>query len=163
MPTEPLPPQLIPSLRALFATGASLLHTRLALAGIELEEEVQRLLSAAVLGVVALVFALLALVVGTFTIVAAVPPEHRVATMAGITAVYLLIAVIAIMRVRSIFANRPPIFAATLAEFDKDKETLSQMNRAYHAAEEANERSGPKNEDAFAPIRAKGETVAGSL
>lgn len=132
---EPLPPKLVPSLRALVSTGASLLHTRLALAGIELEEEMQRFISAAVLGVVSLVFALLALIVGTFTIVAAVPEEHRVLGMVIITVVYLLIAVVAILRVKAIFTNRPPIFSATLAELEKDKETLSQMNRAHREAE----------------------------
>ncbi len=125
----------------MFSTAASLVHTRLALAGIELEEEMQRLIMAAVLGVVALVFVLLALVVGTFTIVAAVAPENRVWVMLVITLVYLVIAVVSVMRVRGIFANRPPIFAATLAELEKDKETLSQMNRAHQQAEEARDRA----------------------
>src|ERR1700712_3778356 len=80
-----LPPKLIPSLRAMVSTGASLLHTRLALAGIELEEEMQRFIAAAALGVVSLIFVLLALIVGTFTIVVAVPPEYRVGTMLAIT------------------------------------------------------------------------------
>ena len=149
---EPLPPKLIPSLRALISTGISLAHTRLALAGIELEEEVQRFVNAAAYSVVALIFVLLALIVGTFTIVAAVAPENRVATMLVLTAVYVVIAVIAVFRVRSIFVLRPPIFSATLAELEKDKETLSQMNRAYHRAEEARDREAPQ-EDAFAPVR----------
>jgi uncharacterized membrane protein YqjE len=151
---EPLPPRLIPSLRALVSTGVSLAHTRLALAGIELEEEVQRFLNAAVLGVVALIFVLLALIVGSFTIVAAVPPEHRVATMLVLTVLYVGIALVAMTRVRSIFVNRPPIFSAVLAELEKDKETLSQMNRAYHRSEEAGERGQASQEDAFAPVRA---------
>jgi uncharacterized membrane protein YqjE len=149
-----LPPKLIPSLRAMVSTGASLLHTRLALAGIELEEEMQRFISAAALGVVALIFVLLALIVGTFTIVVAVPPEYRVGTMIGITLLYLVIAIVAVVRVRSIFANRPPIFSATLTEIEKDKETLSQMNRAYETAEEARERASHSDEDAFASVRA---------
>lgn len=153
---EALPPKLIPSLRALVSTGVSLAHTRLALAGIELEEEVQRFVSAAALGVVALIFVLLALIVGTFTVVAAVPVDDRVLTMIGLTLLYVVIALVAVFRVRSIFAHRPPIFSATLAELEKDKETLSQMNRAYHRAEEtaaAAARGEPPREDAFAPVR----------
>ena len=150
----PLPPRLIPSLRTFVSTAATLLHTRLALAGIELEEELQRLLSVAVLGVVALVFVFLGLIVGTFTIVAAVPPEYRVGTMLGLTVLYLVIAIVALVRVRGIFANRPALFSATLAELEKDKETLTQMNRAYREADQARERARHSGEDAFAAASA---------
>jgi uncharacterized membrane protein YqjE len=148
-----LPPKLIPSLRQLFSTSLSLAHTRLTLAGIELEEELQRLMSVATLGLVALMFVLLALIVGTFTVVVAVPPEYRVGTMIGITLIYVVIAVVCILRLRGIFINRPPIFAATFAELEKDKETLSQMSRAHEAAEEARERARQSEEDAFASVR----------
>ena len=81
---DELPPKLLSSLRQLVSTAVGLAHTRLALAGVELEEEIQRLLGAAVLALIALVLVLLALIVGTFTIVAAVPPEYRVVTMIAI-------------------------------------------------------------------------------
>lgn len=152
---EALPPQLIPSLRSLVSTAGSLIHTRLALAGVELEEEVQRLIGAAALALVALILVSLALVVGTFTIVLAVAPEYRVATMAGITALYVVVAIVLLLRLKGIFTNRPPIFGATLAELEKDRETLSQMSRAHEAAEEAREREQVRRreEDAFAPVR----------
>jgi uncharacterized membrane protein YqjE len=166
-PHEDLPPKLIPSFRALFSTAASLLHTRIALAGIELEEEVQRLIGAAALALVALLLISLALVVGTFTIVLAVDPEHRVATMAGITVLYFIVAFVLVMRLKGIFANRPPIFGATLAELEKDKETLSAMARAHEAAEAAREteRARRHDEDAFAPVRkaAPNPTVQGAV
>ena len=152
---EDLPPRLGPSLRALISTGVSLAHTRLALAGIELEEEVQRMLGAAVLALVALILVALALVVGTFTIVLAVAPEYRVATMAGLTVFYVLLAAVIVLRLRNVFATRPPIFGATLAELEKDKETLSQMSRAHQEAEDAREREQARRreEDAFATVR----------
>jgi uncharacterized membrane protein YqjE len=152
MPPDELPPKLIPALRSMFSTAGSLVHTRLSRAGVELEEELQRFISAAALGVVAVVFVLLALVVGTFTVVAAVAPEYRVGTMIGITLLYLVIAVVSIMRVRSIFATRPPIFSATLAEIEKDKETLAHMARAHRAAEAARDQDHAA-EDAFAAVR----------
>jgi uncharacterized membrane protein YqjE len=148
LPHEPLPPKLIPSLRQLISTLVSLAHTRIALAGLELEEEVQRLLRATAFSLLALMLGFLALLVGTFTIVLAVPAEYRVLTMVIITIVYLLAALAAIAAVRSIFAHRPPIFGATLAELEKDKDTLSQMSRAHEAAEAARERA--REEDAFA-------------
>lgn len=149
---DELPPKLIPSLRQLISTAVGLAHTRLALAGVELEEEIQRLLGAALLALVALVLVLLALIVGTFTIVAAVPPEYRVVTMLGITLVYLVIAAVLAMRLRSIFQLRPPIFGATLAELEKDKETWSHMARAHQAAEDAADRGAHYQEDAFAHV-----------
>ncbi len=130
-----LPPKLIPSVRSLVSTAVALAHTRLALAGIELEEEMQRLITAAALGFASLILVLLALVVGTFTIVAAAPEEHRVATMLAITVVYLIIAIVLVLRLKAIFTNRPAIFSGTLAELEKDKETLSQMTKAHEAAE----------------------------
>ena len=152
---EELPPKLIPSVRALVATATSLLHTRLALAGIELEEEMQRLISAAAMGFAALFLVSLALIVATFTIVAAVPIEHRVATMIIITVVYLAIAAFLALKVKGIFTNRPPIFGETLAELEKDKETLSQMSRAHEAAEAAVERAreARRAEEAVATTR----------
>ena len=149
---DELPPKLLPSLRQLVSTAVGLAHTRLALAGVELEEEIQRLLGAAVLALIALVLVLLALIVGTFTIVAAVPPEYRVVTMIAITLVYLVIAAVLVMRLRSIFQMRPPIFGATLAELEKDKETWSHMARAHQAAEEAANRHAHYQEDAFAHV-----------
>ena len=141
----PLPPKLIPSIRQLVSTGVSLAHTRLALAGIELEEEMQRLIRAATLGLSAVVLVFLGLIVGTFTIVLAVAPEYRLMTMIIITVVYLGAALIALLTVKSIFTNRPPIFGATLAELEKDKETLSQMSRAHEAAEQARDREREEN------------------
>ncbi len=139
-PFQQLPPKLIPTLKQFASTAASIVHTRLSLAGIELEEEVQRLVSAAAMGVVALMLVSLALVVGTFTVIAAVPIEYRVPTMIAITVVYLLIAVVLVLRVKGLFTNRPPIFAATLAELEKDKDALAQMAHQYAAEEAANDR-----------------------
>lgn len=150
---DELPPKLIPSLRHLFSTAAGLVHTRLTLAGIELEEEIQRLLKATVFALIALVLVLLALIVGTFTIVVAAPPEYRVATMIAITVLYLVIAAVLVLRLRSIFKLRPPIFGATLAELEKDKETWSHMAHAHRAAEEKGVSNAHLQEDAFAQVQ----------
>lgn len=128
------PPKLGPSLRELASTAVSLIHTRISLAGLELEEEIQRLLRAAALSLVALIFCFIGLVVGTFAIVAAVDPDHRLVTMIVITIVYLAIGAVAFIKVKGLFASRPPIFGATFAELEKDKETLSQMVNAHHVA-----------------------------
>ena len=149
MPDEELPPKLGHSLRELFSTASSIVHTRIALAGIELEEEIQRLLGAAVMGIVMMVAGFMALVVATFTIVLAVPPDYRVGTMIAITLVYVLIVLVLALRVRAVFKGRPPIFGATLAELEKDKDTLMQLSRARHVAEAARERAKAGDETAY--------------
>lgn len=123
---EELPPSLIPSLRQFVATAFSIGHTRLKLAGVELEEEIQRLLSAAVLALVMLLLVALALVVGTFAIVFSVAPEYRIATMIGIAGFYLVLAAAIVLHLRRVFTLRPPIFGATLAELEKDGEVLGR-------------------------------------
>lgn len=149
---QQLPPKLIPTLKQFASTAASIAHTRLALAGIELEEEVQRLVNAAVMGVVALMLGSLALVVATFTIIAAVPIEYRVPTMIAITLIYLVIAAILVLRVKGLFTNRPALFAGTLAELEKDKDALAQMAHQYAAEEAANDRRAANADD----VRSKG-------
>lgn len=151
-PEEELPPKLGHSLKELISTAGGLIHTRIALAGVELEEEIQRLIGAAVLVLVTMVAAFLALVVATFTIVLAVPPEYRVGTMIGITLVYVVIAVTTALRLKGVFDARPPIFGATLAELEKDKETLVRLSRARHVAEAEREQARAGEEDAFAQV-----------
>ncbi len=101
---------------------------------------------------VTMVAAFLALVVATFTIVLAVPPEYRVGTMIGITLVYVVIAVTTALRLKGVFDARPPIFGATLAELEKDKETLVRLSRARHVAEAEREQARAGEEDAFAQV-----------
>lgn len=165
-PVEDLPPKLVPSVRQLFNTAIALAHTRLSLAGLELEEEMQRLIRVAAFGFVSLVLVFLALIVATFTIVAAVPPEYRVLTMIIIAVAYLAIALVLVLQIKKIFTDRPPIFGATLAELQKDKETLSQMVRAHEAAEQERERAQEarrqQEEDAFANARAARTAARGA-
>ena len=123
---EELPPRLIPSLRQFVATAFGIVHTRLKLAGVELEEEIQRMVGAAAMALVMLLLVALALIVGTFAIVFAVAPEYRIATMIAITVLYLVVAIGLGLRLRSIFTLRPPIFGATLAELEKDGEMLGR-------------------------------------
>jgi uncharacterized membrane protein YqjE len=99
-------------------------HTRLALAGAELEEELQRLtgLLLSLLGL--LVFGLMGLLMLTFTVVLAVDAGQRVAVMAGFSVVYLGLAGGLVWRVQRMLATRPPFLQATLAEMASDREAL---------------------------------------
>ena len=118
------PPRLIASLRQLALTALAMAHTRLALAGAELEEELQRLtgLLLSLLGL--LVFGLMGLLMLTFTVVLAVDAGQRVTVVAGFAVVYLGLAGGLVWRVQRMLATRPPFLQATLAEMARDREAL---------------------------------------
>ena len=118
------PPRLIASLRQLALTALAMAHTRLALAGAELEEELQRLtgLLLSLLGL--LVFGLMGLLMLTLTAVLAVDAGQRVAVMSAFAVVYLGLAGGLVWRVQRMLATRPPFLQATLAEMSRDREAL---------------------------------------
>ncbi|HYW56372.1 MAG TPA: phage holin family protein [Polaromonas sp.] len=118
------PPRLFASLRQLLTTVTGMAHTRLALAGLELEEELQRLigLMLGVLGV--LVFGMLGLVMLTLAVVLAVDPGQRVAVLALFAVAYLGAGGWALWRIKRELATRPPFLQATLAEMAKDSDAL---------------------------------------
>ena len=115
---------LFASLRELFGTSLGIVHTRLALAGIEIEEEIQRILVALVLALSMVVFFALALLVLTLIIVLAFHDENREIAAALMCALYTVIGAAILLRLRGIFRDRPPIFEATLGELAKDREAL---------------------------------------
>lgn len=123
-PESGAPPRLLASLRQLALTALAMAHTRLALAGVELEEELQRLVGLLLSLLGLLVFGLMGLVVLTFTVVLAVDAGQRVAVMAGFAIVYLGLAGWLLWRVRRMLATRPPFLQATLAEMARDREAL---------------------------------------
>jgi uncharacterized membrane protein YqjE len=122
------PPRLIASLRQLALTALAMAHTRLALAGAEFEEELQRLtgLLLSLLGL--LVFSLMGLLMLTFTVVLAVDAGQRVAAMAGFAVVYLCLAGGFVWRVQRMLATRPPFLQSTLAEMARDREALQALS-----------------------------------
>lgn len=115
---------LFGSARRLAVTVLAILHTRLSLAGVELEEEIQRLVGALVLALGLALFAALALLVFTLMAVFWLAPENRVGGMAIIAILYAAIAAILAWQLRRLFLVRPPIFSATLAELEKDRNAL---------------------------------------
>lgn len=123
-PDTDAPPRLFASVRQLALTALAMAHTRLALTGVELEEELQRLVGL-LLGLLGLlVFGLMGVLMLTFTVVLAVEAGQRVAVMAGFAIAYLGLAGVFIWRVKRMLAARPPFLQATLAEIARDREAL---------------------------------------
>lgn len=118
------PPRLLASLRQLALMALAMAHTRLALAGVELEEELQRLIGLLLSLLGLLVFGLMGVLMLSFTVVLAVDASQRVAVMAGFAVAYLGLAGGLVWRVRRMLAERPPFLQATLAEMARDREAL---------------------------------------
>ncbi len=117
-------PRLFASLRQLGLTALSMAHTRVALAGVELEEELQRLIGLLLSLLGLLVFGLVGVLTVTLTVVLAVDPAQRVAVLAFFAAAYLGLAGWFWWRVRHALATRPPFLQATFAEMAQDREAL---------------------------------------
>jgi uncharacterized membrane protein YqjE len=123
--TEHESPPLLASLRQLGASFLGLIHTRLSLASIELDEEIRRLVSSLVVAVAMLVFAVLGLLVFTMMIVLTVGSRNPVLALGILTVIYLLLSFACLLWLRKLFAERPPLLQATLAELEKDRAALT--------------------------------------
>ena len=123
-PEASTPPRLLASLRQLALTGLAMAHTRLALAGVELEEELKRLLGLLLSLLGLLVFGLVGVLIFTFMVVLAVDVAQRVTVLACFAAAYLGLAGWFVWRVKRTLATRPPFLQATLAEMERDREAL---------------------------------------
>lgn len=130
-PEPGTPPRLLASLRQLALTALAIGHTRLALAGVELEEELQRLLGLLLSLLGLLVFGLVGVLTATFMVVWAVDAAQRVTVLACFSAAYLGLAGGFAWRVQRMLAKRPPFLQATLAEMKRDREALQAATTGY--------------------------------
>lgn len=118
------PPRLFASLRQLLITLQGMAHTRMALAGVELEEELQRLIGLWLNLLGLLVFGLVGVLMFTLMVVLAVDAAQRVAVLAFFAASYLGFGGWFWWRIQRALATRPPFLQATLAEMAQDREAL---------------------------------------
>jgi uncharacterized membrane protein YqjE len=128
-------PSLSTAFAGLLATLLGMLHTRLELAGIELGEEVARLLVMLAAAAAALMFAFLALLVGSLLVVFVFDGNARLIAMGLLALFYALIAAGFGLYLRQSVLHRPPMFAATLAELARDRAAL--MKRTIEPDEES--------------------------
>ncbi|MBY4898180.1 phage holin family protein [Cupriavidus sp. AU9028] len=126
MTDDTSPPKLFESLRTLGSSIVAMVLTRLELASVELSEEKSRLLRMALLALVGLVFFALALFALTGLIVLMFWDEYRVQALSALLVIYLLLGGGCLLAARKVLRDSPPLFEATLAEIDKDRESLRQ-------------------------------------
>jgi uncharacterized membrane protein YqjE len=115
---------VLASVRRIFDSVLALLHSRLELAVIELQEEKNRLLGLLLRVAGVVVLGMLTLVTATATVVVIFWDQSPVLTLGLVTAVYALATGAVWWGLRRRLQTGPPPFADTLAEFKKDRAGL---------------------------------------
>ena len=110
------------ALSELAGTAIGLVHTRLELATVEFEEERERVKDVLVLVVVAAVFLCFAFAMLSSIIIILFWSTYPLTAVCTVTAAYIVIGGGALLMLRRRIQARP--FAATLAELERDAESL---------------------------------------
>jgi uncharacterized membrane protein YqjE len=111
-------------LRRILSSIFGLLQTRLELLGIELAEEKERLFAVLFFALAAAMLGMMALVGLTALITIMFWDTYRWQSLAGITIVYALAALVCALRARSGLRHAPLVFDSLLEEFEKDREAF---------------------------------------
>ncbi len=111
-------------LRSLLSSALGLLQSHVELAGVELQEEKERLRQAAAVGVLAVIGLGMGLLMFSALLVVAFWDSHRLLVLGLLTLGYLAIGIGAVAFMRRRLSDQPQPFAATLAELEKDRERL---------------------------------------
>lgn len=120
----PDPTPLSGRIRTLIASVVDLAGTRMQLMGTEAEIQLGRIVTIAVLAVVAVLLLALAVAFASALVVAAFWDTHPLAALAGVAAVHLLAALGCLIALRSRLRDGPRAFEATIGEFRRDLERL---------------------------------------
>lgn len=113
-------PGLAGRLRLLAAGIVEIVETRLELLGTDIALQGARLRSVGALLLAGLLFFALALVFGSVLVIAAFWETHRLAAIAAVAGVHLLVAVGCLLAVRRLVRDGPRPFEASIAELRHD-------------------------------------------
>lgn len=116
---------LFDSLRQLVITAINIAHTRLDLISLELREEKVRLLSLLARTLAALALLGLGAVLATLFVVVVFWDTHRLLALGVMTVIFLAGGVALGLRVIKDLKAAPQLFAESIAELIKDRESLS--------------------------------------
>ena len=117
---------LFDSLKALLATLLGIAHTRVELISTEVEEQFARLVSLLVWGLVALFFAFTGVILSAIAVVVVFWDSNRLLAAGLLGGLFIAIGTGAALIARRRLRERPKLLAATLAELERDRETLGQ-------------------------------------
>ena len=116
--------ELLHSLKTVAGSLTAILHTRMEVLAIDLEEERERLSTLIALLLMALFLIGVGLVLATLLIIALFWDTHRLPVMAGLTGLFLIGGVIATWMAVRKMRTLPRLFAATLALLYRDTARL---------------------------------------
>ena len=117
-------PGVIASLRSLAANAVGIVRTRLELLANEFEEERVRTMQIILLAAIALFCAGVGVLLLTTWIVVALWDQYRLVTIAVLAFAYLIVAAIVALKLKTKTAERPKLFATSLAELTRDRDLL---------------------------------------
>jgi len=123
-PEETRQAGLFDSIKALLATLVGISHTRVELISTEVEEQIARLVSLLVWGLVALFFAFTGVILAAIAFVVLFWDSNRMLAAAGLAAAFALFAAIAVLGFIARAKARPRLFQASLDELAKDRSQL---------------------------------------
>jgi uncharacterized membrane protein YqjE len=115
------------SLRRLVGTVLTIVHNRLEMLLVELDEARWRFIGALLLAGLVLILALMALLVPTLAIVVLCLKANRLDLVVVLTLLYLAATLVGLWRLHHRLKNWVP-FSATLAELRKDKACLDEKS-----------------------------------
>lgn len=119
---------LLDSLRRLCDRVLALAQNRIALFGVELEEQKTRLVRVMIFGAAAVFLVNLAAGMTVATIVILVGEEWRTAALIGFSLVFIAAAVVAVLLLRKEIRSAPPPFHGTLSEMQKDRQWFNTQD-----------------------------------
>lgn len=102
----------------------AIFKTRLELVSVELQEEVQRIITYVVLSLVALFCAVMAISLATFLIIVIFWDTYRILSICCLIVFFAIVALALGLSVRGSFRKKPKLFAYTRAEIAKDIERM---------------------------------------
>jgi uncharacterized membrane protein YqjE len=115
---------LIASVQSLGSTGLAVLHTRIQLLGVELEQELWRARSLLVWGFAALLLGLLALGCTALVVIIAFWDSHRLLASCLVAGAFVAMTLLALWLFQRAARARPRLFEGTLRELQRDIDAL---------------------------------------
>jgi uncharacterized membrane protein YqjE len=115
---------LFHSAQSLLAGLLALGRTRLELFGTELQEELTRLFFTLIGAIAVLLLTAMGLAFAGLAVLVSLPGEHRAIAAAAMGVIFLVGAFAAAWSMRRLTQDKPRLFAASVAEIDRDREAL---------------------------------------
>jgi uncharacterized membrane protein YqjE len=118
---------LLDSLRTVVGTGLEIVHTRIELFGIELEQELMRTRSLIVRSIAALLLIFLAAGFAGFAVIVVFWESHRQLAAILVAGFFALLAAVAVGMLKRFESARPRPFASTLEVLENDSDALQGL------------------------------------